>query len=170
MEVQEVFQKRRSIRKFTEETVSEEHIDKLLHAAMSGPSAVNMRPWEFCVIEDPAILEKLRGTTKFTRMGAPLAIVVCGKPKALSPGNLAAFWVQDCSAATENILLCAVDLGLGAVWCGIYPNEGSVQKVRETLGLSGHETPLNIIWIGHPAETPDARDQYDEKNVKRFPA
>ncbi len=168
MEVQEVFQKRRSVRKFTEEKVSEEHINALMHAAMSGPSAVNVKPWKFCVVESPELLEKLRGTTKFSKMQAPLAIVVCGYHKPLIPEALNGFWVQDCSAATENILLCAADLGLGAVWCGIYPTEAAVEKVKTDLNLGKRETPLNIIWVGHPAEEPQARDQYEEANVIRM--
>lgn len=168
MEVQEALQKRRSVRKFTEEKISEEHIDALMHAAMSGPSAVNVKPWKFCVVESPELLEKLRGTTKFSKMQAPLAIVVCGHHKPLIPEALNGFWVQDCSAATENILLCATDLGLGAVWCGIYPTEAAVEKVKQVLGLGKRETPLNIIWVGHPAEEPEARDQYDADCVVRM--
>ena len=168
MEVQEALQKRRSVRKYTEEKVSNEDIEKLLHAAMSGPSAVNLKPWEFCVIENEETIEKLRGASKFTKIKAPLAIVVCGKIKALVPQPLSSFWVQDCSAATENILLCATDLGLGTVWCGIHPNEGPVKKVREILDLKKNEIPLNIIWVGHPAEEPEARDQYDPECIKRY--
>lgn len=168
MEVQEVFQKRRSVRKFTEEKVSEEHIQALMHAAMSGPSAVNLKPWKFCVVENPELLEQLRGTTKFTKIKAPLAVVVCGNHKPLVPEMLDGFWVQDCSAATENILLCAADLGLGAVWCGIYPTEAAVEKVRSLLNLGKRETPLNIIWVGHPAENPEPRDQYDPGCILRM--
>ena len=75
------------------------------------------------------------------------------------------YWIQDCSAATENILLRATDLGLGAVWCGAHPQEGAEEKIRELLGIDKKEIPLNIIFIGHPAEEPEARDQYDETRV-----
>ena len=102
---------------------------------------------------------------KFTKMQAPLAIVVCGNLSHALPMQLADYWIQDCSAATENILLRATDLGLGAVWCGIHPQKRAEQKVAEILGLSKKEIPLNIILIGHPAEEPEARDQYDEKRV-----
>ena len=165
MEVKEALLKRRSVRKFTEEPVSEEHINELLHAAMSGPSACNKKPWEFYVISNKDTLKELQSASKFTKMQAPLAIVVCGNLSHALPMQMADYWIQDCSAATENILLRVTDLGLGAVWCGIHPQKRAEQKVAEILGLSKKEIPLNIILIGHPAEEPEARDQYDEKRV-----
>lgn len=165
MTLAEVLLKRRSIRKFTEDAVPEEYIDQLLHAAMSGPSACNMRPWEFYVITNQEILTELRGASKFTKIKAPLAIVVCGNLKKALPLKMAEYWIQDCSAATENILLRVTDLGLGAVWCGIHPQEKAVKKVSDLLNLSNKEIPLGLIWIGHPAEEPEARDQYDEKKI-----
>ena len=165
MEVKEALLKRRSVRKFTEEPVSEEHINELLHAAMSGPSACNKKPWEFYVISNKDTLKELQSASKFTKMQTPLAIVVCGNLSHALPMQMADYWIQDCSAATENILLRVTDLGLGAVWCGIHPQKRAEQKVAEILGLSKKEIPLNIILIGHPAEEPEARDQYDEKRV-----
>lgn len=165
MELKEALLKRRSVRKFTEEAVSEEHIQELLHAAMSGPSACNKKPWEFYVISNPETLKELQSASKFTKMKAPLAIVVCGNLSHALPMQLADYWIQDCSAATENILLRVTDLGLGAVWCGIHPQKRAEKKVAEILGLSNKEIPLNIILIGHPDEEPEARDQYDEKRV-----
>ena len=165
MDLKDVLLKRRSVRKFTDEEVSEVHIDELMHAAMSGPSACNRRPWAFYVVTNPEKLELLRGASRFTKMHAPLAIVVCGDLGRALPMQLADYWVQDCSAATENILLRAVDLGLGAVWCGIVPQKRAEQKVREALELPAKHAPLNIIFIGHPAEAPAPRDQYEEKRV-----
>ncbi|MBR5566292.1 MAG: nitroreductase family protein [Roseburia sp.] len=165
MEVKEALLKRRSVRKFTEKVVSEEHINELLHAAMSGPSACNKKPWEFYVVSNKDVLKQLQSASKFTKMQAPLAIIVCGNLSHALPLKMADYWIQDCSAATENILLRATDLGLGAVWCGIHPQKIAEKKVSEILGLSKKEIPLNIILIGHPAESPDARDQYDEKRV-----
>lgn len=165
MEVQVCLQARRSIRKFTDEAVSGEQIDALLHAAMSGPSACNARPWAFYVVANPEALEKLRAATPYTRMRAPLAIVVCGDQTRTLPDERAQFWIQDCSAATENILLAATDLGLGTVWCGIHPKMEAEENVRAALALPGTMIPLNIIYAGHPAEQHCARDQYDEKCV-----
>lgn len=165
MELLKALQKRRSVRNFTEEIVSKEDIDILMHAAMSGPSACNARPWEFYVVETETGLQNPRKATKYTNMNAPLAIVVCGNLSHALPAPLTDFWVQDCSAATENILLAATDIGLGAVWCGIYPNEQAIGNVKEALGLSDEDIPLNIIYVGHHDQFPEPRDQYDEKCV-----
>ena len=134
MELKEVLLKRRSVRKFTEEAVSEEHIQELLHAAMSGPSACNKKPWEFYVISNPETLKELQSASKFTKMKAPLAIVVCGNLSRALPMQLADYWIQDCSAATENILLRVTDLGLGAVWCGIHPQKRAEKKSGRDFG------------------------------------
>lgn len=165
MELKDALQKRRSVRKFTENPVPEELVEELLHAAMSGPSACNKRPWEFYVITNEAVLEKLRSATMFSRFASKLAIVVCGNLSRSLPMQLADYWIQDCSAATENILLRATDLGLGAVWCGIHPQKRGEEKVRGCLGIGEEQIPLNIIYIGYPAEAPEARDQYEEKRI-----
>ena len=165
MELKEVLLKRRSVRKFTEESVSDEMIEELLHAAMSGPSACNKKPWEFYVVTNEAKLEELKSASKFSKFSAKLVIVVCGNLSRALPLQMANYWIQDCSAATENILLRATDLGLGAVWCGIHPQKRAEEKVRKILGISDSQIPLNIIYIGHPAEEPEARDQYEERYV-----
>ncbi len=165
MELKEVLLKRRSVRKFTDEPVSEEMIQELLHAAMSGPSACNMKPWEFYVVTNPEKVEELKKASKFTKISSKMAMVVCGNLKRSLPMQMASYWIQDCSAATENILLRVTDLGLGAVWCGIHPQKKAEERVREMLDIPNSQIPLNVIFIGHPAEEPEARDQYDEKRV-----
>ena len=165
MELKDVLLKRRSVRKFTEEPVSEGMIEELLHAAMSGPSACNKKPWDFYVVSNKEVLKELQSASKFTKMTAPLAMIVCGNLSRALPLGMAEYWIQDCSAATENILLRATDLGLGAVWCGIHPQKRAMKKIREILGLSDKMMPLNIIFIGHPVEEPEARDQYEENRV-----
>ena len=165
MELKEALLKRRSVRKFTDEAVSEEDILELLHAGMSGPSACNKTPWEFYVITNPETLEKLRSAARYSKITAPLAIVVCGNLSKALPLQFSAFWIQDCSAATENILLRAIDLGLGAVWCGVHPMKTAEKKVREALSLPEKFVPLNIIHIGYPSENPEPRDQFSEKKV-----
>ena len=165
MDLQEVLQRRRSMRKYTEEPVSKEEIDLLMHAAMSGPSACNKMPWEFYVVTDEAVLEKLRNASRYSKIYAPLAIVVCGSLSRALPSQLAPYWIQDCSAATENILLAATDLGLGTVWCGIHPQKRAEERVREALGLTEKQIPLNIIYVGHPDQVQEPRDQYKETYI-----
>lgn len=165
MELKEVLLRRRSIRKFTDQPVSDAHVEELLHAAMSGPSACNKRPWEFYVVTNAQKLDGLRAATHFAKIQAKLAIVVCGNLTRALPEKLAPYWIQDCSAATENILLRAADLGLGAVWCGVHPQPQGERNVARALGLPEDQVPLNIIWIGHPAEEAEARDQYEAEAV-----
>ncbi len=165
MEVKEALLKRRSVRKFTDEPVSDDMINELLHAAMSGPSACNKKPWEFYVVLNEDKLKELKSASMFTKMSAKLAIIVCGNLSNALPKQMAEFWIQDCSAATENILLRVTDLGLGAVWCGIHPQKRAIEKVRRILDIPEKQIPLNIIFIGHPDECPESRDQYDEKRV-----
>jgi len=168
MDVKEALQRRRSVRKFTDEPVSDEMVDVLLHAAMSGPSACNKMPWEFYVVKNPEKLNELKSASRFTKMDAPLAIVVAGNLSHALPMQFAEFWIQDCSAATENILLQVTELGLGAVWCGMHPQKKPKERVREILGITGRIEPLNIIYIGHPAEEPEPRDQYNERKVHYY--
>lgn len=167
MDVKEALLQRRSVRRFTPEAVSPEDVEALLRAAMSGPSACNRQPWFFCAVTRPEKLEELMAASRFTKIRAPLALVVCGDLTRALPEPHAEFWVQDCSAATENILLRAVELGLGAVWCGIYPQQAPQRAVRRMLELEDTLIPLNIIFIGHPAETPAPGDWYDPSRVRR---
>ena len=157
--------RRRSIRKFTDEPVSREDLTTLLKAGMAAPSAMNVQPWEFVVITEPEILEKFRGSLMFAKMVAPAAICVLGRTRIPGRKTTEDFWVQDCSAATENILLAAVALGLGAVWIGVHPVFIFGKQVRSILNLPSGVTPLNLIYIGHPAEEKEPRTQYDETRV-----
>jgi nitroreductase len=168
MELKEALLKRRSVRKFTAEPIKDEDVDYLLHAAMSGPSAVNKRPWEFYVITQPETIAKLN-QVGFAKYPSPLMIVVAGNAARFLPLGNETYWVQDTSAATENILLAATDLGLGACWCGIYPDKLRVRQVSKILHLPLTIKPLNIIIIGHPdGPIPEARDQYEEKRVHKI--
>jgi nitroreductase len=161
--VQTIFA-RRSIRKYTDDPVGEADIKTLLEAAMAAPSASNRKPWQFVVVTGRQTLDALaeahpHGKTLFE---ATLCIVVCGDLTERET-----YWVQDCSAATENLLLAATALGLGAVWLGVYPKEDRVTAVRPILALPETITPLNLISIGHPAEEKEPRTQYDGSRVHR---
>ena len=157
--------KRRSIRKFSEQAPSGEQITKMLEAAMAAPSALNLKPWRFIVVQDEDRLAELRKALPFGKMMAPCAIVVCGDLRSFKKLAMERFWVQDCSAATQNILLAAVSLGLGAVWCGVHPISRLEKPIRKTLEIPDGVVPLNVIFTGTPLENKPARTQYSEKNV-----
>jgi len=153
---------RRSIREYTSELVKENHIKMMLKAAMAAPSASNLKPWHFIVITNRQTLDNLARAHPYGKMlfKAPLCIAVCGD-ETISEGD----WVQDCSAATENLLLAATALGLGAVWLGVHPREERISAIKKVLKIPKNIVPLNLISIGHPAEDKEPRTQYDEQRV-----
>jgi nitroreductase len=155
---------RRSIRKYTAELVSERDVKTMLEAAMAAPSSSNRKPWHFVVVTDRQILDNLARVHPHGKMlfEAPLCIAVCGD-KTISSSA----WVQDCSAAAENLLLAAAALGLGAVWLGVHPRESRVRGIMKVLNIPEAIVPLNLISIGHPAEEKEPRTQYDELRVHR---
>lgn len=151
---------RRSIRRYTRELIKQESIEQLLRAAMAAPSAGNQQPWHFIVIQDREVLVEIPKLHPYANMvsEAPLAILICGDIRnEKHPG----FWLQDCSAATENILIAACELGLGAVWVGVYPNEQRVEALGKLVGLPERIIPLSLIPIGHPAEHKLPSSRYD---------
>ncbi len=155
---------RRSIRKYTGQAVPDDVIKKLLKAAMSAPSAYNEQPWHFIVIKNRQILDEIPRFHPYSQMlkEAPLAILVCGdKNLEKSEG----FWVQDCAAATENILIAAQAQGLGAVWLGVYPREALVAGMRKLCGIPEHVTPFSLVSVGYPAEHKPPSNRYDEARV-----
>lgn len=165
MELEDALLKRRSVRKFTTEPVSDEQITKLLHAAMSGPSAVNKRPWEFYVVKDPRKLAALN-KVGFASYPSPLMIIIAGNQTHFLPAGARDYWIEDVSAAAENILLETTSLGLGACWCGVYPGRLREKQVAKILAMPPTHIPFAIMIIGHPdGPIPGPRDQYDEKKV-----
>ena len=158
---------RTSIRQYTEEPVSKADIETMLRAGMAAPTAVNRQPWHFVVINSKEKLAELAGDNPRGGMlkKAPLAIVVCGNMDKALPGQGRGFWVQDCSAATENILLAANAIGLGAVWTGLYPDENRAGVVAKVLKLPETYIPLCTIVIGHPAEQPTPKDKWKPENI-----
>ena len=156
---------RRSVRRYTGQPISEESIQDLLRAAMSAPSAGNARPWQFVVIRDRGILDAIPRFHEHAGMltQANVAILVCADLQLVKHEEQ--YWIQDCSAATENILLAAQSLGLGAVWLGVYPVEERIAKLREMLGLPAHIIPFSLIPVGYPAENKDREDRYQKERV-----
>ncbi len=157
---------RSSVRSYTSEAVGDDQIELLLKAGMAAPSAGNKQPWELMVINDRAILDAFPDIIKGAHMAAKSqqAIVVLGSPeKALMPD----YWVQDCSAVTENILLAAHGMGLGAVWCGAYPENGSgrVEKMSELLNLPEGTYALSIIVVGKPNVDAVVKNKWDPSKV-----
>jgi nitroreductase len=161
--MKEIF-KRRSIRKYKDKKIEEEKIEKLLKAAAAAPSAGNEQPWHFVVIRDRDTLNHLAEVHPYAKMlkDAPLAVAVCGD---LNKQRHEGFWVQDCAAATQNILLEAVSLDLGAVWIGAYPNEKREKVVSETLGVPENIKTVSLISIGYPAEEKGETDRLSDKIV-----
>ena len=157
---------RKSVRQFTDEPVSQEHIETMLKAAMAAPTAVNYQPWRFVVITERARLDAMAEVLPYAKMlkQAPLAIVVCGETTWFE-GRENTYWQQDCSAATQNILLAAEALGLGAVWTGVYPNMDLARPLAEFLGLPGTVQPLCCIPIGHHDGTTQPKDKWKPENI-----
>jgi len=155
---------RRSIRKYTPQPVPQELVTRLLEAAMSAPSAGNEQPWEFIVITDREVLQAITTVHPCSQMlkEAPLAVVVCGN---LEREKYPGFWVEDCSAATENILLEAEDVGLGGVWLGVYPHDERVKGLAKLFGLPSSVVPLSIVALGYPAEKKPPAERFDPSRV-----
>jgi len=153
---------RRSVREYTAERIEERDIIALLEAGMAAPSANNRRPWHFVVITEKPRLKKLAEIHPHGQMlnQAALAIAVCGD-KTVAPD----FWVQDCSAATENILIAAAMLGLGAVWLGVHPREQRENELRTALGIPASVGLLCLIAIGKPKIKPEPRTQFDSSRI-----
>lgn len=168
MEVRSCILKRRSIRKFKQLDVSNEIIRDLLECAMAAPSACNKQPWEFYVIKNPTLLEKVKQIGKYTNFNSPCVIIVCGNRERTLSKRENDFFIQDCSAAIENILLRSTSLGLGTVWCGIMPMEMIYQKAKEVLELPEHIEPLGMIHVGYPDEEKEERTQYKEDYVHMY--
>jgi nitroreductase len=162
-----VIHSRKSVRHYTGEPVSKDDLTTLMKAGMAAPSAVNKQPWVFIAVTDPGTLEKLAAELPYTKMivQAKACIVVCGDMSRALSGVEREFWIQDCSAASENILLAAESLGLGAVWSGMYPLQERVKHVRAVLGLPDTIVPLNVIAVGHPAGVEKPQDKFDPARI-----
>ena len=166
METLEAITTRRSIRKYTDEKISEDVIKQVLNAAMCAPSAGNEQPWHFIVIDEREVLNKIPKIHPFAHMlkNAPAAILVCGD-KSLEKYN--GYWIQDCSAAAQNLLLAVHSLGLGAVWLGVYPVEDRIKNFQKLLNMPENVFPLALIALGHPAETKISESRFIQERVHK---
>jgi nitroreductase len=156
---------RRSIRKYKNKPVPDEVIDQLLEAGMMAPSAGNEQPWHFIVVKDRAILDKVPTVHPYSKMitQATVAILVCGD---IRMERHTGFWVQDCSAATQNILLAAHALGLASVWLGVYPAGDRIAGISELFGLPEYVYPLSLLPIGYPDEEKLQPERFDKSRVR----
>ena len=157
---------RTSIRQFKAQPVEQDKVDILLKAAMAAPTALNLQPWHFIVINDKETIALLSGKQPTS---APLMIAVCGDTdKTMLPDGstkLPDFWVEDVSAATENLLLAAHALGLGAVWTGVYPAMDRTAEVANVLNCPQNIVPLAVVRVGYPDESPEPKNKFKEDNI-----
>ena len=164
MDILDTIFSRKSVRAYADEPVSPQDVEMLLKAAMAAPSGRNIQPWRFVVVRDPAVKAKL--AVGFNKMiaTAPVAIVLCGRTTKESgePNNN---WTADCAAATENLLLAAEALGLGAVWTACYPYDDRMNPAIEALGLPKDVMPYAIIPLGHPAGEEKPKDKWRPENI-----
>ncbi len=160
-------QTRASVRQFTGEKISNEQIETLLRCAMSAPTALNKQPWAFIVVTEDTLLSKMGEAFPFSRCGngAACAFVMCGDLSKAIEGDGQGFWINDVSAATENLLLAAHAMDLGGVWTGVYPNPQRTAEVQEMLGLPENIIPMCIVPIGVPAEQPAVKDKFKQENI-----
>lgn len=164
MEALQAILSRRSVRKYTDRPVDSDTITALLKAAMAAPSAGNQQSWRFIVVQDRTTLQKVPEVHPYSSMvpHAQAAVVICGETaEEKHPG----YWVQDCAAATQNFLLAAHALGLGAVWLGVYPRQDRAEGLRRLLDIPDSIVPLSMVPLGYPAEQKPPSDRYDETKV-----
>jgi len=156
---------RRSIRRFTDEKIDNNQIKIILTAAMYAPSAVNMQPWHFVVIDDRSMMEKVMEIHPYARMlqTASHAVVVCGDEQLQHDDG---YWVVDCGAATQNLLLAAQTIGLGACWVGLHPREERKSSFSRLLHLPSHVLPFALVALGYPEEQKPRPDRFHPEKVK----
>ncbi len=156
---------RRSIRCYTDQKVNDEQVKTLLEAAMCAPSAGNEQPWHFIVIRDRQLLDRVPEYHPYSSMikQASLAILICADTR-LSKYDVD-YWIQDCAAATENLLIAVQDLGLGAVWLGVYPRQERVQGLRRIFNIPDEVVPFALVPVGYPAEHRSGENRYREDRV-----
>lgn len=160
---------RTSVRSYTDTPVDTATITKILRAAMAAPTAANQQPWQFVVVTDQALKDSITAAFEYTKMveHCSFAVVVCGDMANLFQGDIpeGGFWVEDCSAASENMLLAAHSLGVGGVWCGIYPLKDREARLRAILNIPDTLTPLNVMAFGYPAAPATPKDKWTPSKI-----
>lgn len=161
-----IFQ-RKSVRHFAPGTITKEQMEMLVRAGMAAPTAMDKRPWEFIVITDKNVLNQLAAALPHAKMAAQAeaGIIVLGDMTKENNDPTSVFWVMDCSAATENILLAAESMKLGAVWTALYPDKGRIEAARKVLKFPDNKIPLNFIPIGIPTGVDKPKDKYNKDQI-----
>jgi nitroreductase len=161
-----IIHQRKSVRHFTGEPVTQAQLDILLKAAMAAPSAVNCQPWEFIVVTDRKILDKLGDALPYAKMiyKAGAAVIVCGIP-AKAHKQMTEYSVIDSTLASQNLLLAAEAIGLGAIWTAAYPYPDRMESVRSILKIPQEVIPLNVIPIGHPTGEELPKEKFDPEKI-----
>ncbi|KYK32033.1 MAG: NADH dehydrogenase [Thermoplasmatales archaeon SG8-52-3] len=166
MDAIEAILTRRSVRTYKNKKISDEIINDLINVGFSAPSAGNQQPWHFIILDDSKIINKITDFHPYSKMlpGAQIAIIVCGD---LEIETNKGFWVQDCSAATENILIAARAKGLGSCWLGLFPREDRVLGIRKLLKIPENVIPLSLISLGYPAVKQDKVNRYNSARIHK---
>lgn len=166
MDALQVILTRRSVRRYAARPLPEPLLLDLLRAAMHAPSAGNQRPWQFVLLTERRLLDAIPSLLPYADMlpQAPAAILVCGD---LRLEQFRGYWVQDCAAATQNLLLAAHAAGLGGVWVGVYPHADRVAGLRQLLGIPEPVVPLALVALGYPAEPAAPVDCFEPARFHR---
>jgi len=164
MEVLEAIFTRRSIRKFTGRKISEEDLKTVIKAGFCAPSAHNKQPWHFIIVREKDVLENISKVHPYAKMlpQAGCGIIVCGDK---NKEGMTGFLIADCSAVIQNMLLAAHGLGLGAVWCGLYPVPQLTKSIATFINLPSEIVPVGMVVIGHKAEEKEGINRYDDSKV-----
>jgi len=168
--VSDVIHSRKSVRSFTDMKVGEEDLEKLVRAGMAAPTGKNLQPWVFYVITNKQLLEQLGNELPTAKMLGSVhsAIMVCGDINKADTTTYRNYWVMDCSAASENILLAAESMGLGACWTAVFPYDIRINTVRKLIALPGNHIPLNIIPVGYPMGEESPKDKWKPENMVKI--
>ena len=164
MDILEAIFTRRSIRKFTGEPISDQDMEMVIRAGFQAPSAHNYQPWEFIILRDKSNMERIAKVHTYAKMlpNAEAGIIVCGD---MNKQTMTGFLIEDCSAAIQNILLAAHGIGLGAVWCGLYPVTHLTHEVAKVCSLPEHIVPVGLVVIGHKGEERKKEDRFNSAKL-----
>ena len=164
MDAMEVILTRRSIRKYVDKPIDENILKKLINAGVSAPSAGNQQPWHFVVIDDKNIFDEILQFHPNAKMlkQCQKAILICGD---LNLEKFKGYWLLDCSAATQNMLLAAHTMGLGSCWLGVYPRVERIKGIQKIFSMPENIIPFSLIALGYPDEKHGPVSRYEEARI-----